>query len=92
MKQLLTALIYLHSSSIIHRDLKPENIMIQKNEDTNQVDSIKIIDFGFATIFDKGKEFKDAGGTPNYVAPEVFLGKYDERSDIFSLGCILYYM
>ena len=51
LKQLLNCLIYLHSSGIVHRDLKPDNILILKDPKTGEVDSLKLIDFGFAKIF-----------------------------------------
>jgi phosphorylase kinase gamma subunit len=65
--------------------------MVIKDKHTD-VETIKIIDFGFAMLMEEGEKYTDACGTPNYVAPEVFRGDYDKRSDIFSLGCIMFLM
>ena len=96
--QVFSGLIYLHENNIIHGDLKPENIMIssiEKNIETNEdYVWIKIIDFGTAKIFKKSIVKGDnIVGTLYYIAPEVFasnIEKYDEKSDIWSIGVILY--
>ena len=89
MKQLLSAIFYLHSNNIVHRDLKPENIMLlQKPENGNY--HIKIIDFGTAKIFKPGKKMNKFIGTSYYIAPEVLKEKYDEKCDVWSCGIILY--
>ncbi|ATX81453.1 serine/threonine protein kinase [Mariprofundus ferrinatatus] len=82
------ALQYAHSHGVIHRDIKPANIMILKNK------SVKVTDFGIAHISESGKT--KAGivlGTPSYMSPEQLSGKkIDGRSDLFSLGVMLYEM
>ena len=89
MKQLLSAIFYLHSNNIVHRDLKPENIMLlQKPENGNY--HIKLIDFGTAKIFKPGKKMNKFIGTSYYIAPEVLKEKYDEKCDVWSCGIILY--
>ncbi|MFC1814964.1 protein kinase [Thermodesulfobacteriota bacterium] len=71
---------------MIHRDIKPQNIMITKDGIT------KLIDFGIAIEGGVGNHSKgEISGTPNYMSPEQALGgKLDARSDIFSLGMVLY--
>ena len=93
MKQLFEVLKYLHKNNILHRDLKPENIMINTDLNTGDIQKIKLIDFGFATYFSKDNLPTLSCGTLNYAAPEVLLGEtYDESSDLFSCGVILYFM
>jgi calcium-dependent protein kinase len=85
-KQILSAVNYIHLNSIVHRDLKPENILL----DTNKNDVIKIIDWGTARFFEKNKKMNKVSGTPYYIAPEVLFEKYDEKCDIWSVGVIMY--
>jgi len=89
LKQILSAVYYLHSNHIVHRDLKPENIMLtQKPKNGNY--QIKLIDFGTAKIFKPGKKMNKFIGTSYYIAPEVLKERYDEKSDIWSCGVILF--
>eukprot|EP00210_Caulerpa_lentillifera_P001000 g963.t1 len=78
---------YLHPS-IIHRDLKPQNVLLDKDC------RAKIADFGISKFKDPHRSYlsvTQTGGTPNYMAPELFNGtRVDEKCDIYSLGCILY--
>jgi serine/threonine protein kinase len=60
---------------IVHRDLKPENILIECDETTNEVQHIKITDFGLSKIITPGEQMLDSCGTPAYVAPEVLTKK-----------------
>ncbi len=86
MKQLLSAVNYVHSNSIVHRDLKPENVLL----DTKKQNIIKIIDWGTARFYEKNKKMNRISGTPYYIAPEVLNEKYDEKCDIWSCGVIMY--
>ncbi|MGA2570689.1 MAG: serine/threonine-protein kinase [Terracidiphilus sp.] len=90
-KQVLDALGYIHANGVVHRDLKPENIMVDDR------DNIKLIDFGIAGDSASRRltyaNFTATLGTPNYIAPEQVKGKRgDGRTDIFSMGVILYEM
>ena len=87
----LEALEYIHANGVVHRDLKPENIMVDDE------DNIKLIDFGIASDSAARRltyaNFTATLGTPNYISPEQVKGKRgDGRSDIFSIGVILYEM
>ena len=87
--QVARALDYAHFRGIIHRDIKPANVMISKQGE------VKLMDFGIARD-DKLSDLTETGtglGTPSYMSPEQILGdKLDFRSDIFSLGIVLYQM
>lgn len=87
MKQLLSAIYYLHSKGYVHRDLKPENILMETGKAGDY--SIKLIDFGGATSYGKQK-LSEVMGTPYYIAPEVLEKKYNNKCDLWSCGVILY--
>ena len=92
-KQILSGLAYLHSNNIVHRDLKLENILIYEKEKSDKGEdlfNIKIIDFGTARIFDKGKNPQSIVGSSYYIAPEVLRQKYNKECDLWSVGVILY--
>lgn len=89
MKQFLSGLNYMHARSITHRDLKPENLLL-KDKSTVEKNYLKLIDFGLSCKFQKSVPLTTKAGTPYYVSPEVLKGNYDELSDEWSAGVILY--
>ena len=88
-RQIAAGLQAAHNRQIIHRDIKPANIWI-----TEQDSSVKILDFGLARISDDDPGLTATGmlaGTPNFMSPEQAKGlELDGRSDLFSLGCLMY--
>ena len=88
LRKILTAIEYLHSKQICHRDLKPENIMLSKENDLN---SIKIVDFGLSTQNSTNLINNDYCGTYIYMAPELIEKKlYFISIDIWSIGILMF--
>ena len=90
---LADALVHAHAAGVIHRDLKPENVMVAESGARR---SVKLADFGIARILSQDDRMTMTGamvGSPNHMAPEIVDGgEADERSDVFSLGTILYWL
>ncbi len=88
MEQVCSALQFAHDHNVVHRDIKPANIMLAAD------DLVKVTDFGTAKILQYGAaQQTSAMGTPAYMSPEQIKGKaVDGRTDIFSLGVMLYEM
>jgi serine/threonine-protein kinase len=96
-RQICRALREAHSLGVIHRDLKPANIFLVEHGD--ETDFVKVLDFGLVKDVSEGKpaeELTQTGlfmGSPKYMAPEQIRGdKVDARTDIYSLGIIMYEM
>ena len=87
MKQLIEVLKYIMDNNIVHRDLKPHNILINKDY------TLKLADFGFAKEFKETLLTDTVCGSPLYMAPEILNHhKYNIKSDLWSVGVILYEM
>jgi len=77
---------YCHSKGIVHRDLKPENLLFGSHDNL----SIKIADFGQSTFYKNDSMLHKVAGTYIYMAPEVIKESYNEKCDIWSIGCIMF--
>ncbi len=98
-KQICAGLSAAHKLAIVHRDIKPDNIMLGRDEEGALV--VKVLDFGIARLLEAGAGAAQTKtgvimGTPFYMSPEQALGntgdKIDPRSDIYSLGMVIYQM
>lgn len=83
MKKLLNTIDFCHSNKIMHKDLKPKKILFTEDGE------VKLIDFGLSKWKSTG-DIYTASGTPYYLAPEVISGVKTSKSDIWSLGVLLY--
>ncbi|HSN97508.1 MAG TPA: serine/threonine-protein kinase [Candidatus Nanopelagicales bacterium] len=94
-KQIARGLREAHKQGVVHRDLKPSNIMLCSGEDGDE--AVKILDFGLVKVLsDDSEELTQQGaflGSPRFMSPEqISHGKVDLRTDMYSLGIILYQM
>jgi CheY-like chemotaxis protein/tRNA A-37 threonylcarbamoyl transferase component Bud32 len=94
--QICDALVHAHAKGVVHRDLKPANVMVERPGEP--AEAIRLVDFGIARLrpvnddeIEKLTQDGEFFGTVYYMSPEQCLGQEpDERSDIYSLGCIMY--
>jgi tRNA A-37 threonylcarbamoyl transferase component Bud32 len=92
-RQVADALTAAHHIGVVHRDLKPDNILLARNMGGG--DQVKVVDFGIAKgLSGGGQDITRTGcavGTPRYMSPEQLMGeRVDGRSDLYSVGCVLY--
>jgi serine/threonine-protein kinase len=100
LRQVCESLAEAHEAGLIHRDIKPANIYVCRR--AREVDFVKVLDFGMVKHGGEVPEGADqlsgamivAGGTPAYMAPEQAVGEanVDGRADIYSLGCVAYWL
>ncbi|KAE8656261.1 Serine/threonine-protein kinase PEPKR2 [Hibiscus syriacus] len=83
-KDVMLVIKYCHEMGVVHRDIKPENILLTTSG------KIKLADFGLAMRIANGQVLSGLAGSPAYVAPEVLLGNYSEKVDIWSAGVLLH--
>lgn len=83
-KDVMQVIRYCHDMGVVHRDIKPENILLTTSG------KIKLADFGLAMRIANGQTLSGLAGSPAYVAPEVLLGNYSEKVDIWSAGVLLH--
>jgi len=98
MSQIFRAITYMHAAGVCHRDLKTENFMLLRDDGPIEENTVNIIDFGLAAMY----ETNDAGeplealtcrvGSPYFIAPQVLAGSYDNRADVWSCGAVMYTM
>jgi serine/threonine protein kinase/tetratricopeptide (TPR) repeat protein len=94
LRQVCKGLAAAHEAGIVHRDIKPDNIVLTNKR--GRPDTVKILDFGIAAIVgddDQAVARPLKAGTPHYVAPELIEGgTFDDRADVYALGCTAYAM
>jgi eukaryotic-like serine/threonine-protein kinase len=94
--EICSGVAYAHEQGVLHRDLKPSNIMLLSRSDSDE--TVKILDFGIARqISPAGRDAQrltgksEIFGSPLYMSPEQCRGEeMDERSDVYSMGCLMY--
>lgn len=95
-RHVATGLVEAHARGLVHRDIKPANVWLETDPNTKQFRRAKVLDFGLARVLDSSRKLTNMGiilGTPQFMSPEQTRGSLvDSRSDLFSLGSVLYVM
>lgn len=85
-----------HARGVIHRDVKPANLWLESSRPGEDLKAVKLLDFGIARAIERDTQLTRDGeivGTPHFMAPEQARGEaVDPRTDLFGLGCVMYYM
>eukprot|EP00746_Dinoflagellata_sp_MGD_P166337 gnl/MRDRNA2_/MRDRNA2_96155_c0_seq1.p1 gnl/MRDRNA2_/MRDRNA2_96155_c0~~gnl/MRDRNA2_/MRDRNA2_96155_c0_seq1.p1 ORF type:complete len:749 (+),score=146.21 gnl/MRDRNA2_/MRDRNA2_96155_c0_seq1:118-2364(+) len=90
-RQVIEGMAYCHSLRLIHKDLKDENIMLLKSQSLSDEPFAVIIDLGIAEMFSVSDPHnRQISGTPYTMAPEVWMGNYGPKCDVYSVGCVLF--
>lgn len=100
MKEILSAIAHLHLEGVLHRDIKMDNLVVEVDDEPSspglKVRTVKIIDFDIADPDwepgSPGKQEIDWAGTLRSSAPETFLGRFSQKSDLYSVGTVLYFL
>src|SRR5579885_2653728 len=91
--QICSALQHAHNHGVLHRDVKPSNIILQRQSDSSFL--AKVVDFGIAKLTSDEQRLTATGarvGSPLYMSPEQARGEeVDERSDVYSMGCLMFF-
>jgi serine/threonine protein kinase len=92
--QIASALIEAHGCGVVHRDIKPSNVYLVQSDRPDRKELVKLLDFGMSRLQEAlltDTQTNSFCGTPNYMSPEQCQGtRVDHRTDIYSLGCLLY--
>jgi serine/threonine protein kinase len=87
LSSILSAVAYMHSRNVVHRDLKFENVLFSS---LSPMSDVKVIDFGLSKVYKDSRKMADVVGTVYTMAPEVIMGDYTEKADMWSIGVIAF--